>query len=260
MKTTNILSKKNKGEKEFLKNQNTSDLDLNLKVSDISFKKGSYNKFKNSLFNRFSEEPITNNKERPKIFGNNIYIKNPFKCGNIYCLFYKKNEPLITLGPQFYFSLLLIFIVNLTNIFALLFLYNKLHYLFHFPGLILYLFQSYSHLYTMLINPGIPKKKWYFHNNLIKKITKDPIFNSQFNFEKYQICKKCSLLIDKNLNVVHCEICNICCEEYDHHCPWIGKCIGKNNNKTFGWFLLASVLFFIYIIILCIIVLIISYL
>ena len=53
MKTTNILSKKNKGEKEFLKNQNTSDLDLNLKVSDISFKKGSYNKFKNSLFNRF---------------------------------------------------------------------------------------------------------------------------------------------------------------------------------------------------------------
>ena len=260
MKSNNILTKKKIFELEETKNHNTSDLDTSLKVSDISFKKGSYNNFKNSLFNKYSEETsMTNNiKIEGKIFGNSIYKKHPFKCGNVYCLFYKENEPLITLGPQFHLSLLIIVIVNLTNIFALLFIYKKLHYFFNLPGLIFYLFQSYSHLYTMLTNPGIPKKKWFFHENLIKKFTKEPYFNTQFNFEKFQICRKCNLLIDRNLNVVHCDICNICCEEYDHHCRWIGKCIGKNNNKTFGWFLLGTFFFFLYIIILCIIVLIIS--
>ena len=257
MKSKKNSFKKKNSDLELSKNQNTSDLDTSLKVSDISFKKGSYNNFKNSLFNNCSEETTMKNniKTEAKIFGNSIYKKHPFKCGNVYCLLYKENEPLITLGPQFHLSIIIIIIVNLTNIFALLFIYNKLHYFFNLPGLIFYLFQSYSHLYTMLTNPGIPKKKWFLHENLIKETN----FNSQFNFEKFLICRKCNLLIDRNLNIVHCHICNICCEEYDHHCPWMGKCIGKNNNKTFGWFLLGTFLYFLYIIILCIIVLIISY-
>ena len=56
MKSKKYLTKKINSEIEEPKNHNTSELDTSLKISDISFKKGSYNNFKNSLFNKYSEE------------------------------------------------------------------------------------------------------------------------------------------------------------------------------------------------------------
>ena len=35
----------------------------------------------------------------------------------------------------------------------------------------------------------------------------------------------------------HCNICNICIRDYDHHCVFVGKCIGRGNMGQFKDFL-----------------------
>jgi len=34
----------------------------------------------------------------------------------------------------------------------------------------------------------------------------------------------------------HCSICKICVAKMDHHCPWLGNCIGTHNLKSFYLF------------------------
>ena len=87
-----------------------------------------------------------------------------------------------------------------------------------------YLVFIISYIYTVLINPGIPNRQYYigFYKN--KKI------GDKNNWKK---CSKCNILIPKKLKVVHCNICQVCIREQDHHCPWTGKCIGKYNLISF---------------------------
>jgi DHHC palmitoyltransferase len=41
------------------------------------------------------------------------------------------------------------------------------------------------------------------------------------------LCKRCaSCNIIKTPRVYHCKVCDVCVSVHDHHCPWIGACIG----------------------------------
>lgn len=37
----------------------------------------------------------------------------------------------------------------------------------------------------------------------------------------------------------HCYICDYCIEKFDHHCPWLGSCVGKKNYFLFMLYILV---------------------
>ena len=53
-------------------------------------------------------------------------------------------------------------------------------------------------------------------------------------------CPNC--LVRKTYRSMHCLICQKCVDEFDHHCFWVGNCIGKNNYILFFIFLVYILL------------------
>ncbi|KAG2770531.1 hypothetical protein JG687_00014776 [Phytophthora cactorum] len=62
--------------------------------------------------------------------------------------------------------------------------------------------------------------------------------------DTYTFCDHCDSYRPEG--ALHCMDCRVCIEEYDHHCPWTGKCVGKGNIRYFYWWLLFLVLAFVY--------------
>lgn len=50
-------------------------------------------------------------------------------------------------------------------------------------------------------------------------------------------CVPCKIVKDRSTK--HCFYCDVCIYGYDHHCPWVGKCIGRDNLSLFYSFLMS---------------------
>jgi len=52
-----------------------------------------------------------------------------------------------------------------------------------------------------------------------------------------KFCETC--LIFRPQKAAHCNLCNNCVSEFDHHCIWLGTCIGSNNYPFFFYFVVT---------------------
>jgi len=87
-------------------------------------------------------------------------------------------------------------------------------------------------LYTILSfsNPG----------KLINNQYKDLLDIVESGEEVDSFCPYC--LVKKSFRTIHCLVCQHCVDEFDHHCFWVGNCIGKKNYTLFFIFLVYILL------------------
>ncbi|XP_017489961.1 PREDICTED: palmitoyltransferase ZDHHC18-like [Rhagoletis zephyria] len=161
----------------------------------------------------------------------------------------------------FYFTLLLI------NATCILFFYydcpylaQKVSWAIPVVAAVLYIFVMGTLLRTSFTDPGIipratpdeaadVERKWFeltggnSPNCRPPPRTKEVIINNQSIKLKY--CFTCKIFRPPRAS--HCSLCDNCVERFDHHCPWVGNCVGKRNYRFFYMFIVSLAFLCVYV-------------
>ena len=127
------------------------------------------------------------------------------------------------------------------------FLTKKISFLIPLITVIIYIITVSLLIIVSFCDPGIilsfPMKK-----RIIEDRRESKIFQLGY-IKNYKYCDTCSII--RPSRSTHCGDCNNCVEKFDHHCPWIGTCVGKRNYKYFYFFLFILNFLICLIIIFC---------
>jgi hypothetical protein len=208
----------------------------------------SYNKIlnnnSNEILNSLSKEnkssDLTNSEskieEPDNIFtmDNKIDINKTRSFGNLIPFLFYKNEPIFTIGPEYLNFIIYYGICLLIYLFLRIFIKKKFNFVLILFYDIYFILFSLNFIILCFINPGIPKNKKNLNIEILKK--------------DYIQCHLCNNIVFKDNDYItfHCMICDCCIEDFDHHCQYATKCIGK-NNKIYFYIWLISLLGYIFI-------------
>ncbi len=139
----------------------------------------------------------------------------------------------IVIGPHWYVSIIGFSLLTLIGVAILMPLWPSLTLVLRIIYILVFGFTLLMYLLIFLSNPGIIPQK------LNGEAVEDVEAKSNYS------CTKCMSL--RTQKAYHCEDCDVCIEEWDHHCVWVGKCIGRQNLIAFYVFIATIPIFFVFV-------------
>ena len=206
--------------------------------------------------NNLSNFELINNKNLKNYFNNhNLNDKQKIEGKNKNFIKKYLNEQL---SSDFYNGILIVFFLFIKFLLTIFIILNKNKINIKILETIFFILSEFFCLLSIFSSPGIfpsnisnplNKKKSYKNTNFPYKF-RERFYVLKGRLYKIKSCYTC--LIIRPLGSSHCAKCNMCIEKIDHHCPWLGNCIGINNYKYFYLFLIFMIIYmsfseFIYI-------------
>ena len=167
-------------------------------------------------------------------------IVPPEWIGNIRCFWPDdKGRPRITIGPNWYFTICLGFLVCATlwiSLNGMVGLYEKeASWVYLLGGALVICSGLFFFFACLLGDPGIPEEVYKLKARPYARIDVLPSTNEK----GHHACYECNVYM--HANRVHCDLCNVCIDNLDHHCVFYSKCIGGGNV----WYFRLSICSFI---------------
>ena len=221
---------------------NSSTIEENNKISDSSLIIKTQTEKENNSDNKDYEElPILSQLQPVKTSLEDFYrINYPefqiikfyrftfIRMGKLLTFNFDKNNnyiPKYSIGPQWYLTVLLLFIIFLLFYFINSAIFYEARFL---EKLIFVLFILIEYIFVL--------KTDLTHAKIV--------MNKKKNIGDNGFCNFCKVYYNPSNKVEHCNFCKVCAEKMDHHCIWVGKCVAKNN--TFYFYAMIANIFFIY--------------
>lgn len=179
-----------------------------------------------------------------------IMCKGPTKIGNDIVLntyLYNKTKKCIV-GPHW---LGLLFTSSLLGFASYHVIQKASHigYITHMTCIAFTILASSTLLFVGLSDPGIVMSAQHMNtivtqSDVTQKGQYQNLSQQEGEEQGWRYCATCDVY--QPPKAAHCPDCNLCIDGYDHHCPWMGTCIGKNNIKPFVLFNMTWLIYLLY--------------